>query len=127
MRFPTIAAVAIGFMLSILCIAQERQTQPIANVTSAQSDRDMYGVAMWDAERSKYAEARGVLQQLISTYPESQLVARAKLAIGDSWFAQGDLKRAESEYRDFITFFPNSPEAAQARQKIAEIAARPAM
>jgi outer membrane protein assembly factor BamD len=31
------------------------------------------------------------------------------------------LTQAESEYKDFITFFPNSPEAAEAQMKIADI------
>ncbi len=51
-------------------------------------------------------------------------MARAKLAIGDSWYAEGGtaaLAQAESEYKDFITFFPNMPEAAEAQMKIANI------
>ena len=49
---------------------------------------------------------------------------RAKLAIGDTWFKEGGsaaLEQAESEYKDFITFFPNQPEAAEAQMKVADI------
>jgi outer membrane protein assembly factor BamD len=49
---------------------------------------------------------------------------RAKLAVGDSWFKEGGaaaLTQAESEYKDFITFFPNVPEAAEAQMKVADI------
>jgi outer membrane protein assembly factor BamD len=49
---------------------------------------------------------------------------RAKLAVGDSWFKEGGtaaLTQAESEYKDFITFFPNSPEAAEAQMKVGDI------
>ena len=49
---------------------------------------------------------------------------RAKLAIGDSWFKEGGTAaytQAESEYKDFITFFPNQPEAAEAQMKVADI------
>jgi outer membrane protein assembly factor BamD len=49
---------------------------------------------------------------------------RAKLAVGDSWFKEGGtaaLTQAEAEYKDFITFFPNMPEAAEAQLKIANI------
>ncbi|MGB8096812.1 MAG: outer membrane protein assembly factor BamD, partial [Terracidiphilus sp.] len=64
------------------------------------------------------------LQTLINTYPDSEFIARAKLAVGDSWYAEGgtaSLAQAEQEYRDFETFFPNMPEAAEAQLKIANI------
>jgi outer membrane protein assembly factor BamD len=64
------------------------------------------------------------LQTLIITYPDSEFIARAKLAVGDSWYAEGgtaSLEQAEQEYRDFETFFPNMPEAAEAQLKIANI------
>jgi outer membrane protein assembly factor BamD len=49
---------------------------------------------------------------------------RAKLAVGDSWFKEGGtaaLAQAEAEYKDFITFFPNAPEAAEAQMKVGDI------
>src|SRR5271169_3008573 len=61
---------------------------------------------------------------MINTYPDSEYVARAKLAVGDSWYAEGGsagLAQAEIEYKDFITFFPNLPEAAEAQLKVANI------
>ena len=75
-------------------------------------------------KHGKYDVARLSLQTLINTYPDSEYVARAKLAIGDSWYEEGGaaaMAQAESEYKDFITFFPNMPEAAEAQMKIANI------
>jgi outer membrane protein assembly factor BamD len=49
-------------------------------------------------------------------------MARAKLALGDAWYAEGGTaawQEAESQYRDFQTFFPNLPEASEAQLKIA--------
>ncbi len=49
---------------------------------------------------------------------------RAKLAIADSWYREGGtaaLTQAESEYKDFITFFPNAPEAAEAQMRVGDI------
>ena len=49
---------------------------------------------------------------------------RAKLAVGDTWFKEGGsaaYTQAESEYKDFITFFPNAPEAAEAQMKVGDI------
>jgi outer membrane protein assembly factor BamD len=64
------------------------------------------------------------LQTLINTYPDSEFIARAKLAVADSWYDEGGstaIAQAEIEYKDFITFFPNMPEAAEAQLKIANI------
>ena len=72
----------------------------------------------------KYDVACLSLQTLINTYPDSEYIARAKLAIGDSWYKEGGsaaMAQAESEYKDFITFFPNMPEASEAQMKIANI------
>jgi outer membrane protein assembly factor BamD len=44
--------------------------------------------------------------------------------VGDSWYAEGSTagyQQAEVEYKDFITFFPNLPEAAEAQLKIASM------
>jgi outer membrane protein assembly factor BamD len=68
--------------------------------------------------------ARLDMQTLINTYPDSEYIARAKLALADSWYAEGGtagLAQAEQEYTDFKTFFPNMPEAAEAQLKIANI------
>jgi outer membrane protein assembly factor BamD len=49
---------------------------------------------------------------------------RAKLSVGDTWFKEGGsaaLTQAEAEYKDFITFFPDAPEAAEAQMKVADI------
>jgi outer membrane protein assembly factor BamD len=75
-------------------------------------------------KHNKYDVARLTLQTLINTYPDSEYIARAKLAVADSWYAEGgstSLAQAEIEYKDFETFFPNMPEAAEAQLKIANI------
>jgi outer membrane protein assembly factor BamD len=97
---------------------------PIANVDSKQPDKVLFDRAMDAMKHAKYDVARLSLQTLINTYPDSEYVARAKLAIGDSWYDEGGaaaFAQAESEYKDFITFFPNMPEAAEAQMKIANI------
>jgi len=97
---------------------------PIANVDSKQPDKVLFDRAMDAMKHNKYDVARLSLQTLINTYPDSEYVARAKLAIGDSWYQEGGtaaMAQAESEYKDFITFFPNMPEASEAQLKIANI------
>ena len=109
----------------VLAGCHKTKTQnPIANVDSKQPDKVLYDRAMSAMEQHKYDIARMTLQTLINTYPDSEFVARAKLAIGDSWYNEGGtagFAQAEIEYKDFITFFPNMPEAAEAQLKVANI------
>src|SRR5271157_5629671 len=102
----------------------KKAQNPIANVDSKQPDKVLFDRAMDAMKHGKYDVARLSLQTLINTYPDSEYIARAKLAIGDSWYQEGGsaaMAQAESEYKDFITFFPNMPEAAEAQMKIANI------
>jgi outer membrane protein assembly factor BamD len=75
-------------------------------------------------KHNRFDIARLDMQTLINTYPDSEFIARAKLSLADSWYAEGGtaaLAQAEQEYEDFETFFPNMPEAAEAQVKIANI------
>lgn len=110
-------------MLAVGC-TNKKVKNPLASVDSKQPDKVLYDRAMDAMQHRKYDVARLSLQTLINTYPDSEYIARAKLGVGDSWYAEGGsaaLAQAENEYRDFQTFFPNMPEAAEAQYKIAEI------
>ncbi|HZE82421.1 MAG TPA: outer membrane protein assembly factor BamD, partial [Candidatus Polarisedimenticolia bacterium] len=80
--------------------------------------------SMDSMKKAHYQEARTLLETLINTYPDSEYIARAKLALGDAWYNEGGKaawQQAESEYKDFQTFFPNLPEASEAQLKIASM------
>src|SRR5271163_4818577 len=97
---------------------------PLAGNASKQPDKELFDKAMTAMKKGKFDVARLDLQTLLNTYPESEYQMRAKLAVGDSWFKEGGtaaLTQAEAEYKDFITFFPNQPEAAEAQMKVADI------
>ncbi len=71
-----------------------------------------------------YEIARITLNTLINTYDQSEFLAKAKLAVADSWFREGGaagLAQAEAEYKDFILFYPTMDEAAESQQKICQI------
>lgn len=98
------------------------ETPIISN--SQQPDKDLFDRATNDLEHSRYTVARLTLQTLINTYPDSEFVAKSKLAIADSWYREGGssgLMQAEAEYRDFITFFPTMAEATEAQMRVAMI------
>src|SRR6201994_4910310 len=97
---------------------------PMAGHASKQPDKELFDKALIAMKKGKFDVARLDLQTLLNTYPESEYQMRAKLLVGDSWFKEGGtaaLTQAEAEYKDFITFFPNSPEAAEAQMKVADI------
>ncbi len=112
-------------LAAVSCFRKNKNvTNPIANVNSAQPDKVLFDRAMSAMQHNRFDVARITLQTMINTYPDSEYVARAKLAVGDSWYAEGGsagLAQAEIEYKDFITFFPNLPEAAEAQLKVANI------
>src|SRR5579863_5346750 len=103
---------------------QDLSANPLANVKSNQPDKILFDKAMVSLKKGRYDVARLTLQTLLNTYPDSEYRMRAKLAVGDTWFKEGGtaaLTQAEAEYKDFITFFPNVPEAAEAQMKVADI------
>ena len=96
---------------------------PIAN-NSQQPDKILFDKSTRDIEKKRYEMARLTLQTLINTYPDSEYIAKAKLAIADSWYREGTrhaLAQAEAEYKDFITFFPAMEEAAESQLKVCDI------
>jgi len=102
----------------------KKVNNPLAKIDSKQPDKVLFDRGMDEMKHNHFEVARLDMQALINTYPESEYIARAKLALADSWYAEGGttaLAQAEQEYKDFITFFPNMPEAAEAQLKIANI------
>jgi outer membrane protein assembly factor BamD len=97
---------------------------PTSSAAAKQPDKELYDKAMDNMKHNRLDVARLQLQALLNTYPESEYQLKAKLAIGDTWYKAGDsasLTQAENEYKDFITFFPTAPEAAQAQMRVADI------
>ena len=103
---------------------QDLSANPLANVNSKQPDKELFDKAMTAMKKGKFDVARLDLQTMLNTYPDSEYKMRAKLALGDTWFKEGGtaaLTQAEAEYKDFITFFPDAPEAAEAQMKVGDI------
>lgn len=101
-----------------------RKEKKIAPVDAGLPDKVLYDKALDATKRGHFDVARLDLQTLLNTYPDSQYQMKAKLAIADSWFKEGGtaaLTQAEQEYKDFETFFPNAPEAAEAQMRVGDI------
>src|SRR5271166_5046121 len=122
-RNSIVVLLALLLALTVAC-TNKKSVNPLANVGSKQPDKVLFDRAMDAMKHNRFDVARMTLQTLINTYPDSEYIARAKLAVADSWYAEGgtaSLAQAEAEYEDFETFFPNMPEAAEAQFKIANI------
>ncbi len=120
--------IPVVILLCVLALAvgctNKKVSNPLANVGSKQPDKVLFDRAMDAMKHNRFDVARLTLETMINTYPDSEYIARAKLAVADSWYAEGgstSLSQAEIQYKDFITFFPNMPEAAEAQLKIANI------
>ena len=122
-RISLITLLGVSLAITVAC-TNKKSVNPLANIGSKQPDKVLFDKAMEAMKHNRFDVARMTLQTLINTYPDSEFIARAKLAEGDSWYAEGgtaSLAQAEQVYRDFETFFPNMPEAAEAQLKIANI------
>lgn len=117
--------------LLLLCLAiaftagcrRKKYENPISKDTE-QPDKVLYDKAIKDIEKGRYEVARLTLNTLINTYDTSEYLAKAKLAIADSWFREGGshgMAQAEAEYKDFILFYPTMEEAAESQEKICMI------
>src|SRR5215831_387056 len=87
-RIPVIAL--LGALLAFsAAFTNKKVNNPLANVGSKQPDKVLFDRAMDAMKHNKYDVSRLTLQTLINTYPDSEFIARAKLAVADSWYAEG--------------------------------------
>jgi outer membrane protein assembly factor BamD len=105
---------------------RKKYENPITKDTD-QPDKVLFDKAIKDIEKGRYEVARLTLNTMINTYDSSEYLAKAKLAIADSWMRQSGpegLAQAEAEYKDFQLFYPTMQEAPEAQSKICEIHVR---
>ena len=103
---------------------REKKYNPLVGKDANLPDKALYDKALIEEKKGHFDVARLDLQTLLSTYPDSQYLMRSKLAVANSWFQEGGsagLAQAEQEYGDFITFFPNAPEASEAQMRMGDI------
>jgi len=102
-----------------------KQSKKLASTdadSSVAPDKVLYDRAMKDIKKGRQEIGRLTLQTLINTYPDSEFLAKAKLAIADSYYKEGgsaNLTQAIASYKDFIVFFPFLPEAPFAQMQVA--------
>lgn len=85
-------------------------------------DKELYEEAMTKLRKGRYDESRLMLNVVITSYPDSEYLPLAKLAIADSFYKEGGssaLEQAIGGYKDFAQYFPTHPMNCQVKLKIA--------
>lgn len=114
-------AILLGGVL-LLAACGKKEVQAKGADTSQEPDKVLYERALDDIKHGHSDVARLTLKTLLNTYPDSEYVAKAKMAIADSYYKDGGtegLAQAVAEYKDFGTFFPYLEEASLAQYRVA--------
>lgn len=118
-RLPLRAVIgAATLALGLAC-----SSRPMAEIpTGAQADRRLLALGQQSLEDRDWEQARTWFRQLLDSYPRSQFAGDARLGIADTYYNQRGAQNAllaATEYRDYLTFFPNHPRADYAQFQIA--------
>jgi outer membrane protein assembly factor BamD len=122
-RHIVVVVVLTAFFSASCTFKRKKYENPIAKDTQ-QPDKVLFDKAVHDIEKGHFEVARLTLNTLINTYDTSEYLAKAKLAVADSWYREGGthgMAQAEAEYKDFILFYPGMEEAAESQKKICDI------
>ena len=123
-KLRLVAAAVTALLATSACgFKRKKYENPITKDTQ-QPDKILFDKSVHDIEKGRYELARLTLNTLINTYDTSEYLAKAKLAIADSWYREGGthgMAQAEAEYKDFILFYPAMEEAAESQKRICDI------
>lgn len=89
---------------------------------TANPDRFLFDRGNAALKDRKWLDAREYFRQVVDNYPGSPLRADAKLGVGDSYLGERSaesLVLADTEYREFLTFYPTHARADYAQFKLA--------
>ncbi len=120
-RIHIAACLAAILCLALVCGCRKKKYEDPITKKTDQPDKVLFDRAVGDIEHGRYEVARITLNTLINTYDTSEYLAKAKLAIADSWYREGGTHgwaQAEAEYKDFKLFYPTMEEAAESQEKI---------
>lgn len=120
-RTPALLAAAVSLSFLFAGCGHKNLSAKAPANGGAEPDKILYDRALGDYQHGRFTEARLSLQTLINSYPDSEYLAKAKLAVADSYYKEGGvegLTQAVAEYKDYITFFPFLDDAAYAQLQV---------
>ena len=117
-HFLGLCALAGALVTAVACGAgRSAIPQNIAN-----PDRFLFDRGEAALKDRDWLEAREYYRQVFDNYPQSPLRPDAKLGIADTYLGEKStesLVLADSEYREFLTYYPRNPRADYAQYKLA--------
>jgi outer membrane protein assembly factor BamD len=120
-RIHILAVGAAILLVALLSGCRHKKYEDPITKKTDQPDKVLFDKSINDIEHGRYEVARITLNTLINTYDTSEYLAKAKLAIADSWYREGGSHawaQAEAEYKDFKLFYPTMEEAAESQEKV---------
>ncbi|HSD52105.1 MAG TPA: outer membrane protein assembly factor BamD [Candidatus Methylomirabilis sp.] len=78
------------------------------------SDQDLLRSAETEMQRRRYEEAYQDLQRLMNQYPESDLLATARLAAARALYLQKKYDEARADYQRFLELYPQNEHSDEA-------------
>ncbi|PYS88002.1 MAG: hypothetical protein DMF64_21610 [Acidobacteria bacterium] len=105
----------------------DKEIDELTGTVAPGRDRELFAAGTKRARKGDYEGARLLFSVIINTYPESQFLPYAKLAIADTFYLEGmtsSLIQAGAAYQEWLTFFPTDPLAERAMLKMAEVEMR---
>jgi len=103
-----VAAAALAAVAAAGCAGKPQREQ-------AQNEQELYRTAETDFQKQKFEDARQTLQRLINQFPDSELVAEARLRSARSLFNQDRYEESRAEYQRFLELFPEHDRIDEAR------------
>jgi hypothetical protein len=82
-RILTTLILAIGLTATVAGCGRQKDSGSNASFQSEHPDKKLFEIAIQNMEAKKYANAITLLQTLVNSYPDSQYVGKAKLALDD--------------------------------------------
>jgi len=119
------AMLAVAVVLVSLSAGQPQAGQA-KKAETQQPDMVLYDRAASDIHKKHFLDARMLLETLISTYPDSEFLPKAHLALAESWYREGgakNLAQARDEYKQTMQLYPDAPEAKEAEEMLQKIEA----
>src|SRR5215210_7845551 len=117
-RYHVQLCALVGALLTATACAQKDVIpQNVAN-----PDRFLFERGEAALKQKKWLQAREYYRQVFDNYPQSPLRPDAKIGLADTYLGEKSsesLVLADSEYREFLTYYPRHPRADYAQYKLA--------
>src|SRR5688572_5399035 len=112
----------LSALVSALIIAAACGNKDVIPQNVANPDRFLFDRGDAALKEKDWLEAREYFRQVFDNYPQSPLRPDAKLGIADTYLGEKSsesLVLADSEYREFLTYYPRNPRADYAQYRLA--------